>query len=805
MGRGEICAAYFLVSSVYVAGQLPYAGYGNYASNQRESLEKTVLLGPSPAGYIESADGSLTKCTAGFYCNPGTSDASQMIACGSVDVFCPEGSVAPTAVDAGYYTIGDTADVTKRTGEKICEPGSYCEAGVKYDCPAGSWGIKFGETSNACDGLCHEGFKCTAGSTSPKQLPCGDPSAYCGFGSHNPVTVQVGYYSTGGQNPNTRTGESITEVGHFSVDGLKYPCPAGRYGATEGLSDSMCSGECEKGYFCPPGSTHHSQNYCGSEGVFCPRSSIAPTRVWDGHYTTVAGVDDCGPGRFRNTTNVVDPTISPVQIGSVTPTKVPVGQCDLCPFGKYKARDGDDKSLCLACPYYSTNAHGESVMNIGKLIGNSTKDRTSCVCYRADGGAAFDQLYFNVTTGSCDAVPLGYVSPDTHEAGISRRTRYEQFECEVGHYCVGGIRYECGAGRYGERRRETSSLCSGVCDEGYYCPTASSSKRENKCGGADLFCPSNSSTPTRVLENYYTNEEVGEDVRSSQSICPPGYYCQGGRRYKCAKGYYGKNTGNTKETCDGKCRPGYFCLEGSISSTQNQCGGSHVYCPEGSFEPTPVSESYYTVAGQIDLYLRDKVDVMNMTMSKQSVCEPGFWCSGGVKHQCPQGTWSNNYGMRDPSNCDLCEEGYYCPSYPLRPSTTPTRYECGRVDVYCPAGSHSPINVTVGHYTYGGDERNTTRVGEAECEEAHYCKNGVKRICREGVYGGLKGMTSEDCMGICPAGHMCPTGTATPIPCGVGEYSGAGSWKCNSCGPNSQAEGDEGSQRCKDSRKCCFR
>jgi hypothetical protein len=346
-----------------------------------------------------------------------------MVPCGDVSVFCPEGSAAGTAVDVGYYTVGSSDDVNLRTGERICEPGSYCAGGVKYDCPAGSYGTEFGETNSACNGLCEEGYMCTAGSTSKKQLPCGDPDRYCPPGTITPSVVKSGYYSTGGTEV-TRTGESLTEVGHYSVKGVKRKCPAGRYGGEVGLSSSSCSGECMQGYYCEPGSTHRSQKFCGNPGVFCPTSSIGPTRVWDGYYTTTEGVDECGPGTFMNMTNVVDVTISPTQVGSVIKTKVPRGSCDLCPAGKYKAGDGDDKSLCLKCPLWSTNAAGHKPL----VVGNSTKDRTSCECYRADGGEAFDELYFNITSEKCVAVPKGSSIPDTQKSGVSRRTRFEQFE-----------------------------------------------------------------------------------------------------------------------------------------------------------------------------------------------------------------------------------------------------------------------------------------------------------------------------------------------------------------------------------------
>jgi len=266
-----------------------------------------------------------------------------------------------------------------------------------------------------------------------------------------------------------------------------------------------------------------------------------------------------------------------VQETSVTSTEVPVGACDLCPIGKYKHVDGDNKALCLTCPRYSTELHG----SIEGFLGNSTKDRTSCNCYRPDSGESFEQLYFNVTTGRCLAVPNGFVSPNTHESGDSRRTRFEQFECQAGHWCKDGVRNECSPGTYGDKRRETNSGCSGLCDPGYYCGSASFSKRENKCGGAHLFCPVNSSTPTRVLDGYYTNEDVGEEVRSKQHVCPPGWWCQDGKRSLCQKGHFGSRTGNTEVTCQGKCKPGHYCTEGSVSSTQNKCGGGDRYCPVG--------------------------------------------------------------------------------------------------------------------------------------------------------------------------------------------------------------------------------
>lgn len=104
----------------------------------------------------------------------------------------------------------------------------------------------------------------------------------------------------------------------------------------KGLSNEQCSGVCAQGYYCPAGSTSPFQKICGGSDRYCPSGSGAPILVWEGHYTVNDFNGTCGAGRFRNFTNVVDETISPVMKTSVTPTKVPVAPCDLCPEGKYK-------------------------------------------------------------------------------------------------------------------------------------------------------------------------------------------------------------------------------------------------------------------------------------------------------------------------------------------------------------------------------------------------------------------------------------------------------------------------------------
>ena len=288
--------------------------------------------------------------------------------------------------------------------------------------------------------------------------------------------------------------------------------------------------------------------------------------------------------------------------------------CNLCPDGFYKHIIGDSESLCLPCPL------SESV---------SSADRTTCECFRTSGGAPFENLFFNITTGSCQNVPVDFNPPDHGATSDSQLTRFEQHVCEKGYYCQNGNRYNCPLGRYGNSEGLQSSDCSGVCEAGYYCLEASTSPRQNECGGGSaLYCPTNSSSPTRVLDGYYTDEDLPGNTKTKSTICPPGSWCINGLRRPCKQGYYGDKEGNSDEECNGKCFAGHYCSAGSRTPVEKVCGGSDRYCREGSHEPRIVSAGFYTVPGTLDLELRaDKENFSkNETMSREKICEPSFFC-----------------------------------------------------------------------------------------------------------------------------------------------------------------------------------
>jgi hypothetical protein len=202
-------------------------------------------------------------CEAGYFCPAGSSSAQQN-PCGSPSLYCPTGVALPLPVEIGFYSIGrisipnypqiDT-DANARTGQELCEAGFYCSDGVRYLCPAGTYGSALGLSNASCSGDCLAGYYCEEGSSSPMQYYCGGPAYYCPRGSSYPTLVPSGYYSysTDGS-PITRDSILPCLPGHYCVDGVKRPCPDGYY-SVNGSTSAFCDGECDVTQYCPAGTS----------------------------------------------------------------------------------------------------------------------------------------------------------------------------------------------------------------------------------------------------------------------------------------------------------------------------------------------------------------------------------------------------------------------------------------------------------------------------------------------------------------------------------------------------------------------
>lgn len=555
-----------------VAHMCPEGTYGN----------ETRLTTPKCTDY----------CTAGYYCPPGT----------VVPIICPLGSYCPDGkkkynCSDGFF--GNTTGIKDRHCSGKCPRGYYCPSGTylpyQNKCPPGRYGDSLGLTNNSCSGICQEGYYCPGGSISSKENPCGSTQFYCPKGSYKPIIVSLGFYTVG-DSEETRASQLKCEKGFYCSleSGLKFPCPAGRYGDQEGLSshvdpsqgfaDFGCSGSCFLGHYCPDNSTSRKQ-------LPCPAGRYGSTRgLKDANCTDICPLGNYCPE------------------GSPFPVKCPAGV-----FGMHEGLKDSSCSLVCSDNICDINESKKSFCPAGYYCIDGTIGPNATEC----GG---DNYYCPIGSKEPIRVSLGYYS-----TGPTPTTRTKQVLCERGYYCIEGRRHPCPSGMYGEKYGETSPFCTapcpaghycpeasfngtthrcpasrygqrtglhdrgcdGFCEEGYYCPEASTSKRQIECGSFShnftssvnnsiylnpngLYCPVGSAQPILVPLGYYSING-NHLTRSAIVPCPIGSYCIDGIINYCPAGRYGNREKLHSPFCSGSCKAGYYCEEGSIKSTQKPC------------------------------------------------------------------------------------------------------------------------------------------------------------------------------------------------------------------------------------------
>ena len=198
--------------------------------------------------FSATVDGNCDgTCEAGYYCAPGARSARDAPCPRSGDVFCPPGSERPRPVAAGFYALYDGA---LPVDEAACPRGSYCAAGKRLPCPAGTYG------------------NVSALSTSGCSAACGGAGEYCPEGSLVPLKCPPGKFCTGGSAPAA-------------------PCPPGTFGQTAALGDARAAGPVRPGRIVPlalcyrrlarrePMENHHGSRTLHARRLV-PRATIVP-------------------------------------------------------------------------------------------------------------------------------------------------------------------------------------------------------------------------------------------------------------------------------------------------------------------------------------------------------------------------------------------------------------------------------------------------------------------------------------------------------------------------------------------------
>lgn len=697
------------------------------------------------------------NCPEGYYC-PSNSEVP--LGCGDLLYYCPAGSTKRTRVRRGYYAVTSFDQKRKNAyEERSCPRGYYCpiaedgySTGEKVPCPAGFYGHDEMETSPTCSGLCEAGYYCLNASTSPHQNKCGNATVYCPKGSIEPLRVPSGAYSIHGSSQQTRVSFETCPEGFWCAEGVSRPCGAGRYGSTRGLTTSACSGLCKEGYFCNTMSTTPTQHPCGTNAsIYCPRGSKEPMTVSEGYYT-LGGHDAENQGRTME-------RLCPRGEYCVA------GERYACPSGSYGATLGLSNSSCSgACEagfYCPVRSYSSRQLECGNA---------SVYC---ESGSSEPRI-----------VPVGFYSTSmdgTTSGKLSIRTSVR--ECEEGHYCQQGLRFECMAGRWGGETGLSDPKCSGPCEQGYWCPRASVRAKQIPCGGTDVYCPIGSASPLRVSRGFYTSTHddremeirssavtcltdtfsnctmypnrvpyletethLGfETTRSRQIPCDAGHFCSAdGRRYECPPGRYESDDESSDPMCSGTCEAGFFCPPASISPRENVCGDVGTYCEGGNGAPTPVSVGYYTL----------KEETHGVGYASQVPCEPGTYCHGGIASNCRAGYYGSEHGLSESTCTGACWAGYYCPigsDNPIACADSDLARDLGNAEsVYCPMGSSEPVAVSINFYTMQGvhdgttNGNNATRSAQRPCDAGTFCVGGVSYLCPSGTYGSSGLVFSDD-------------------------------------------------------------
>ena len=148
-----------------------------------------------------------SMCEPGYYCDKGV-----RYECGGVAYFCAPGENTPTKVDEGDFTVGGTP--TTRQDFEVCPAGSYCHAGERKLCDSGFFGNTTGLNISTCSGPCKGGFVCTPGSTSPD-----DSSTTCRAGYYCPSKTSTTENECGGAQyfcPAASTARKSVQTGYYS-------------------------------------------------------------------------------------------------------------------------------------------------------------------------------------------------------------------------------------------------------------------------------------------------------------------------------------------------------------------------------------------------------------------------------------------------------------------------------------------------------------------------------------------------------------------------------------------------------------
>ena len=264
-------------------------------------------------------------------------------------------------------------------------------------CPRGTWGDAEGYAP--LKGLLGGGGPLSSLATSTSTRA----NALASTADHTAMGTAMGTAMEGSSSPSSA---ALHTAPDYKTSALCRACPAGRYGATEGLETSDCSGICTEGYFCAAGSVTSTQEACDAPHAHCPRGTAEP-RITVAGYISVPN----GTMAIARHLQAIDSRLAPE-----------LTQQSLA--GGLGSKNNDD-GLSIQV---DKNIHMASV-------------RSSLFSKAALSGRHL-------------ATVPNYI---------------DQVQCPPGSFCRRGIKYPCPVGTYGSSPGLSNPRCSGPCHAGECC------------------------------------------------------------------------------------------------------------------------------------------------------------------------------------------------------------------------------------------------------------------------------------------------------------------------------------------------
>ncbi|RYG57577.1 hypothetical protein EON66_00005 [archaeon] len=683
------------------------------------------------------------SCRAGYRCQQymdlkfgvlrGATSATQLPCASDASSYCLPGTSVAMRAAAGHYTFPSTSNLTAsraqhQEGQRPCELGHFCVAGVRYRCPRGTYGAAARLTTPTCSGFCSSAAACPPGSLQFDEWSLEQrASDYCSAGSMlpeppsaralafndaftlampEPQPTPLRALQQGRQMPALAAELAQCPRGCYCLpDGTRVPCPGGRAGTRLGELDSACAAPCAAGYYCPRGSYSEHATACGAPALYCPPGSAVPRVVPEGympiggHELTRSDIRPCEAGQYCTGAHA-----SPCPAGtwggahalSSVACSGPCPRGFTCPAASVQPFSSACGNASVWCPLASHvvqpvqpgffSVRWQVLRRAPPALDSSHATKTTTtlltVCF-PDGTPS--PVNVEPTLQRLATEPMALSAPGaawalTQNEVLRTFSVVQPNEADI---CQLAKRIAAADGelaRAVQQRNISQEL-------GVTATLVSDALRHA------------SSTYLYVVASWSSDTQ---HVRDAQLPCFAGHYCEFGIMRPCPGGSYAATWGNTHAQCVA-CPPGYFCPQGSAAPLP--CGSAAVYCPGwGNALPRLADAGYYTVAHGAagdyiiasHLFLEQRVYVNDTlrdadadTRTHQLVCPPGTYCRAGIAAACYSGTYTSRSGVTS-SKCDgPCAAGHYCTAG----SVTPRQAVCGNATYYCPQGCAQPLRL----------------------------------------------------------------------------------------------------------------